>query len=437
MTKIKRKYTHRTLKILFGRSGNQCAEPECINQLIEPSTQESDALVSGHICHIYPVSDNGPRGKPGLTERQLNAPENLILLCRHHHAIVDGQYETYPAKMLKLWKSNHEATIQRRLNSESPNTKQDVFSHSYFPKDLVDQKIEQELALLQKARFSEEFDRIQFPIMLAKKLMKEELSGGARDIRCRALAWCARVLSYSEQSNLAEEFLDFSMSLGDCPEIEVAKAFLDSAKGEKKAALTALADIAPPMSRTAALQVVLHHDDPQVAVDWLKNAGLTDTDLDSDGKLVLLSLHHELSDWDAAKECVKALTDADFDAAPLLHHMVALTHLVSTVPNELRSFVLTQVPFEVATFPLASDANAIKARRMAQKAFIRAAEILRELKSPKAGQFEDEYILWLELRDPDYSANGCKHLEDKLRDKQSILRFVHLGMQFGIELNWI
>jgi hypothetical protein len=109
------KYSEKTLKILFALSGNQCAHPECANSIIEPKTDYSEALVVGHIAHIYAASDNGPRGNPTLSESDRKKPENLILLCPTHHVIVDGQHETYPATLLLTWKEKHERKFQQRL----------------------------------------------------------------------------------------------------------------------------------------------------------------------------------------------------------------------------------------------------------------------------------------------------------------------------------
>ena len=168
--KLKRKYAPRTLKVLFALSGNQCAHPECTNTLIEPATEKSDALVTAHICHIYAISTDGPRGKSGLTEKELNSPENLILLCRHHHGIVDGQHETYPADMLRAWKQTHEAEMQKRLSADLESVQPDVFSHPYFPTALVDQKIEDEIDILRKSRFFVEFDRIRSSLELGRRV---------------------------------------------------------------------------------------------------------------------------------------------------------------------------------------------------------------------------------------------------------------------------
>ena len=51
-TPAKRSYSPKTLKVLFGLSGNKCAVPGCSNPIIKPSTDLSDELVVGQICHI-------------------------------------------------------------------------------------------------------------------------------------------------------------------------------------------------------------------------------------------------------------------------------------------------------------------------------------------------------------------------------------------------
>lgn len=435
MAKLKRSYSQETVKVLFGRSGNQCAYPECTNTLIEPATEKSDALVTAHICHIYAISTGGPRGKIGLTQKELNAPENLILLCRNHHAVVDGQYETYPADMLKEWKRTHEAKVQKRLSVDLERVPRGVFSDPYFPRALVDQKIEHEVDILRKARFFVEFERVRSTLVLGKRLVEGELSGGTDSVKCRALAWCARVLSRTEELDKAEEYLKLAKGLGSCQEIDIADAFITSQKGGKSAALNALAYIDSPSSRSAALMVVTHHEGAEGAIDWLKTVGIDATDLDPDGKYFLLTWQLELAWWQAARETLDTLGDQDLDEAPVLHHMMGITQLLSTVPIEFRAVVLKQLPFEAAGFPLASDAAAIDARRKAHRHFTDAAEVARQLNCPGAASLDDEYALWLELKDPQNSDKGRQRLEARLRDPKSALRLVPLGLQFGMQLD--
>ncbi len=112
----KRIYSPKTLKILFALCDNRCAAPGCSEPIIAAETPYSDAMVVGQIAHIYALSIDGPRGKSGLTEKELNQASNLILLCPTHHVKVDGQYETYPAAMLTGWKVSREQKYANALS---------------------------------------------------------------------------------------------------------------------------------------------------------------------------------------------------------------------------------------------------------------------------------------------------------------------------------
>ena len=113
----KRSYSTTTIKLLFGLCGNECAHPDCANPIIQLGSAQSDAAIVGQISHIYAASSMGPRGNPALTEKQRNAPENLILLCGHHHPIVDRQFESFPAELLRSWKKEHEEKIALRSSA--------------------------------------------------------------------------------------------------------------------------------------------------------------------------------------------------------------------------------------------------------------------------------------------------------------------------------
>ena len=157
--------------------------------------------------------------------------------------------------------------------------------------------------------------------------------------------------------------------------------------------------------------------------------------LSPDGKFFYLQCQLEVSDWEVATEILDVLTDDDTSDTPILHYMVAMTHLLNTVPHEFRTVVFKQIPFGTANFPLDSDAAAIKARRTAVSHFTDMANIARQLNCPEMAKISDEYSLWLQLRDPDTSREGRTNLESKFHDFKSGLRFVHLGLQFGVNLN--
>ena len=309
------------------------------------------------------------------------------------------------------------------------------FFQSDFPTELVDQKINEEVDILRKSRFFGEFQTIRTSLSLGRRIVEGDLSGGTDEVRSRALSWCARILSPAEELIKAVEYLKLAKSLSTTSEAAIADAFITSKKGDKSAALQTLASIDSPSSRSAALMIVAHHEGAEGALDWLEKAGIEAAALDPDGKYFLLARQLEAGRWEVARTTIEALTAQDFDVTPVLHHMRAITHLLGTVPTEFRAVVLNQLPFEAAGFPLAADAAAMDARRAAQRHFANAAEVARHLNCPGAATLEDEYALWLELKDPDSSDNGRRKLETKLRDLKSALRLVPLGLQFRIKID--
>lgn len=101
-------------KVLWGRSGNKCAM--CQGPLVELATQKDDESVIGDECHIVSGKPGGPRFDRAFPAERLDEYENLILLCRVHHKVVDDQCETYPTKRLLDLKENHEALVSSSLS---------------------------------------------------------------------------------------------------------------------------------------------------------------------------------------------------------------------------------------------------------------------------------------------------------------------------------
>lgn len=104
--RFERRYSARTIRMLFAKSGNRCAYPGCDAKLVADETGLDGPEVEGVIAHIYSVSSEGPRPCPleGVTQEVINGYDNLLLLCRNHHQRIDGQETSYPAELLQEWK---------------------------------------------------------------------------------------------------------------------------------------------------------------------------------------------------------------------------------------------------------------------------------------------------------------------------------------------
>lgn len=96
--------TSGTARILFARSGNRCAFPECFAPLVEDND-----IITGEICHIRARNPGGPRYDERQTEEERNSSENLLLLCSRHHKIIDSDVSAYSVELLEAIKKERES----------------------------------------------------------------------------------------------------------------------------------------------------------------------------------------------------------------------------------------------------------------------------------------------------------------------------------------
>lgn len=108
--------TDKTRKILWGRSGNRCAI--CRRELLVDKTDLNSESVVGDECHIVSEKPMGPRSNSLFPAEGIDDPENLVLLCRVHHKMVDDQCQTYDAELLRSIKEKHERWVSSTLTNE-------------------------------------------------------------------------------------------------------------------------------------------------------------------------------------------------------------------------------------------------------------------------------------------------------------------------------
>ena len=98
----------KTLRFLYGKSGNKCAFPDCNEPIFE-----EDGTLTGECCHIEAFSPGGARYNPESTIEERNSNENLMMLCARHHKIIDSHPEEYTTERLREMKENHEKQYSR------------------------------------------------------------------------------------------------------------------------------------------------------------------------------------------------------------------------------------------------------------------------------------------------------------------------------------
>jgi len=91
---------------LFSASAGHCQRPQCLKVLF-PEEIGGDIHIA-EMAHVIPHGDSGPRHKERTNDDfEVDAFDNLILLCPTCHKIIDKAPKLYPRETLLEWKRNH------------------------------------------------------------------------------------------------------------------------------------------------------------------------------------------------------------------------------------------------------------------------------------------------------------------------------------------
>ena len=117
--------------MLWGRSGNICAFPECKKLLVADISETDDPSVVGAEAHIVARKPDWARGTSGMTARQRDSYNNLILLCGEHHKIIDDNEDVYTVGKLQIMKNDHEDWVKETLHIDGKKQYEDEVYASY------------------------------------------------------------------------------------------------------------------------------------------------------------------------------------------------------------------------------------------------------------------------------------------------------------------
>jgi hypothetical protein len=99
--------------MLWGRAAGRCEFDDC-NRILFRSSVTQEQVNHAEKAHIYSFSESGSRGHDGVSDDELNAHENLILVCHECHRTIDQQQDggRYTPELLRGMKDRHERRIE-------------------------------------------------------------------------------------------------------------------------------------------------------------------------------------------------------------------------------------------------------------------------------------------------------------------------------------
>ncbi len=97
-----------TYKLLYVRSGNECAFSGCHHPIFN-----DDGTYIAQLCHITAANKGGPRYDSSQSDEDRRAIENLLFMCHRHHKETDDTSKFKDSDMEKM-KHRHESQFTEK-----------------------------------------------------------------------------------------------------------------------------------------------------------------------------------------------------------------------------------------------------------------------------------------------------------------------------------
>jgi hypothetical protein len=190
------------------------------------------------------------------------------------------------------------ARIEESLSSGLPK--------SAIPSFLVDAETEKRIMKIRRVRFFAHSTHLLDAAQLAQDLIDGQLAGTSDDLKTDALAWCARLLLSKPDRADGLRVLDEARRVKRTEALSITEALLDSYNNDTPEALRKLSLIDSNEARTASFIVAVNAKDQRNGLDWFRRAGLSTSNISSDGKFFLLRKQLDNAMWPEALAVIVA-----------------------------------------------------------------------------------------------------------------------------------
>ncbi len=134
-----------TVHMLCANSAGRCEFEGC-NEYIFQDTVTLKKFNKSNVAHIVASSPDGPRGDEVRSYELSDKLENLMLMCKSHHTLIDDRAEEYPEEKLLEMKKKHEDRVRNLIDlMYTPETERVLFTSPIKGKDYT--RIETQLTV--------------------------------------------------------------------------------------------------------------------------------------------------------------------------------------------------------------------------------------------------------------------------------------------------
>lgn len=115
---MKKSVSASTKNLIWGMAAGRCAFSDCNLKCISHEERNNSKPLC-QVAHICALGKKGARFNKALSKDIVNSPENLLLLCSHHHTLIDKEKNIYTVDKLKKIKEDHENWVIQKLKKST------------------------------------------------------------------------------------------------------------------------------------------------------------------------------------------------------------------------------------------------------------------------------------------------------------------------------
>jgi len=116
---MKPDFSKATVEVLAKRAAYLCSNPDCRVGTVGPNEDPNKATNIGEAAHIFGARERAKRFNIEMTDSARASVTNGIWLCRNCHKLVDSDEQRYSAKLLFVWREQHETYVQSELGNKT------------------------------------------------------------------------------------------------------------------------------------------------------------------------------------------------------------------------------------------------------------------------------------------------------------------------------
>jgi tetratricopeptide (TPR) repeat protein len=269
---------------------------------------------------------------------------------------------------------------------------------------------------LQRSMYPEAHTSDDF-LKLAEEVLAESSGAVSSQLRRTILFRGARAAAIKERLDDADRYLKAGQALTGDESDKPALARIAVARGDADQAIRLLRDEANAESRSVLLSVLALKRGDDAALEWLKDVGLTVSQLTPLGVLNLCQLYLRKNDFDRAAEVLTAATGDQFSTAPYLYLLRGALAFARLFPNPDRPIAIAGLPMDVRLpSTLISGASLADSLDACLADFTRSLPAAKALELKEAPRWIEAYIQWCELLHPHRRANAREALRAEMQD---------------------